>query len=309
MLTIIRLIRLPNLFIIALTMYLTRYCLLIEFDIQTSKFTQIPFTLSDFGFGLLVLSVVFIAAAGYIINDYFDTRIDAINKPEKLIVGVKVTRRQAMLFHTILNVLGLAIGFYLAWQINKIVIGWVNVITVTLLWYYSRYFKKKFIIGNVVVALLSGMIPIVVALFEPDTYKELYYFIFGYAAFAFVVSLIREIIKDLEDMEGDITENCKTIPIVSGVRATKTVIIILIALVIAMIGFLLNNKALPEFSSNRIFILYSVIAIQLPLMILIYLTYKATSKNNYHLMSTLTKIIMLTGVLSMLVFYYFPQTH
>ena len=302
MLTIIRLVRLPNLFIIALTMYLTRYCLLSDLNFQVIG-------LNDYGFALLVLSVVLIAAAGYIINDYFDTRIDAINKPEKLIVGVKVSRRRAMLYHTVFNILGVLIGFYLAWQINKLIIGWINVISVTLLWYYSRYFKKKFIIGNLVVALLSGMIPIVVALFEPNTDKIHYYYIIGYAAFAFVISFIREIIKDLEDMEGDISENCKTIPIVSGVRTTKTVIILLIALVVAAIGYLVNYNVIPEFSSNKVFILYSVIAIQIPLMILLYLTYKATYKNNYRMMSTLTKIIMLTGVLSMLVLYYFPQTH
>ena len=302
MLTIIRLVRLPNLFIIALTMYLTRYCLLSDLNFQVIG-------LNDYGFALLVLSVVLIAAAGYIINDYFDTRIDAINKPEKLIVGVKVSRRRAMLYHTVFNILGVLIGFYLAWQINKLIIGWINVISVTLLWYYSRYFKKKFIIGNLVVALLSGMIPIVVALFEPNTDRIHYYYIIGYAAFAFVISFIREIIKDLEDMEGDISENCKTIPIVSGVRTTKTVIILLIALVVAAIGYLVNYNVIPEFSSNKVFILYSVIAIQIPLMILLYLTYKATYKNNYRMMSTLTKIIMLTGVLSMLVLYYFPQTH
>src|ERR1035438_5781171 len=138
MLTIIRLVRLPNLFIIALTMYLTRYCLLSDLNFQVIG-------LNDYGFALLVLSVVLIAAAGYIINDYFDTRIDAINKPEKLIVGVKVSRRRAMLYHTVFNILGVLIGFYLAWQINKLIIGWINVISVTLLWYYSRYFKKKFI--------------------------------------------------------------------------------------------------------------------------------------------------------------------
>jgi 4-hydroxybenzoate polyprenyltransferase len=283
-------------------MYLTRYCLLSDLNFQVIG-------LNDYGFALLVLSVVLIAAAGYIINDYFDTRIDAINKPEKLIVGVKVSRRRAMLYHTVFNILGVLIGFYLAWQINKLIIGWINVISVTLLWYYSRYFKKKFIIGNLVVALLSGMIPIVVALFEPNTDRIHYYYIIGYAAFAFVISFIREIIKDLEDMEGDISENCKTIPIVSGVRTTKTVIILLIALVVAAIGYLVNYNVIPEFSSNKVFILYSVIAIQIPLMILLYLTYKATYKNNYRMMSTLTKIIMLTGVLSMLVFYYFPQTH
>ena len=301
MLNILRLIRFPNLIIIALTMYLTRYCLLLEFDGQALKFVPLAFTLNNVGFALLVLATLFIAAAGYIINDYCDTRIDAINKPERLIIGVSVSRRKAMFAHTILSSLGVIIGFWLAYEIHHIIYGWVNVITVGLLWYYSTNFKKHFLIGNIVIALLSGLISVVVGLFEPNAYKELYYFILSYAGFAFLISLMREIVKDLEDIEGDIAEDCKTLPIVLGVNKTKTIIILLIAIVIAAIGYVIS---LPLFTGNKVFVIYSVLAIQLPLLGMIYFVVKANTKRKYYILSTFIKVIMLTGVLSMYVFYY-----
>ncbi len=301
MLTILRLIRFPNLLIIALTMYLTRYCLLIEFDGQAIKFVALTFTLNNVGFALLVLSTLFIAAAGYIINDYCDTKIDAINKPERLIIGVTVSRRKAMMAHTILSAMGVLIGFWLAYEIHHLIYGWINVITVGLLWSYSNTFKKNFLIGNLVIALLSGLIPFVVAMFEPNVYKELYYFIIAYSGFAFLVSLMREIIKDLEDIEGDIAEGCRTLPIVLGVNKTKTIIIALVAIVIAGVGYVIR---MPFFSGNKTFLLYCVFTLQIPLLVMIYLVVKATTKRRYYMLSTFTKIIMLMGVLSMYVFYY-----
>lgn len=301
MLNIIRLIRFPNLLIIALTMYLTRYCLLIEFDGQAVKFVPLTFTLNNVGFGLLVMATLFIAAAGYIINDYCDTKIDAINKPERLIIGVTISRRKAMMAHTILSSIGVLIGFWLAYEIHHLIYGWINVMTALLLWKYSTSFKKNFLIGNVVIALLSGLIPFMVALFEPNAYKELYYFIIAYSSFAFLIALMREIIKDLEDIEGDIIENCRTLPIVLGVNITKTVIIILIAIIIAGVGYVIR---MPFFSGNRVFLLYSVFTIQIPLLVMIYFVVKAYTKRRYYVLSTFTKIIMLTGVLSMYVFYY-----
>ena len=206
-----------------------------------------------------------------------------------------------MFTHVILSTLGILIGFYLAYNIHHIKLGFINIITVTALWFYSRSFKKRFLIGNVIVSILSGLIPVIVTLFEPNIYKELYYFIAGYAIFAFIISLVREIIKDLEDIEGDMAENCKTLPIILGVRPTKTIVILLMALIIALTSYVLY---LPGFASSRMFILYAVFAVQIPLLVLIYLTISSRSKRNYHVMSLLTKGVMFTGVLSMYIFYY-----
>ena len=148
---------------IALTMYLVRYCLLVEFD--GTGFVQVTYTLSNFGFFLLVLSTVLIAAGGNIINDYFDTSIDAINKPTKLIIGVKISRRIAMLAHIIMSTLGILTGIFLAWKLHHIRLGLINIFSVTLLWYYSRLFKRRILVGNIVIAFLSGLVPLVVALF------------------------------------------------------------------------------------------------------------------------------------------------
>jgi 4-hydroxybenzoate polyprenyltransferase len=237
----------------------------------------------DLRFFLLVTSTCIIAAAGYIINDYYDIKIDLVNKPERVVIGQGITRRYAILLHTLLSFTGVAIGFYLDWKI-----GVINFISAFLLWWYSNDLKRQPFIGNLVVGLLTGLsIAIVDALYQTGNLL-----IFIYATFAFFITLIREVIKDIEDLKGDNTFGCRTIPIIWGIRKTKIFIYIMILLFSMMvIGISVFYTKLP--------LLYFLFFFFLPLLWLVYTLYNADTKKDFAWLSTFCKMIMLLGVFSM----------
>jgi 4-hydroxybenzoate polyprenyltransferase len=295
--SIIRLIRLPNLLIIALTLYCTRYFLirpLVELGGAVLKLNPIDFL-------LLNLSVIFIAAAGYIINDYFDTKIDFINRPDRLVIGPKISRKKAILWHIILSALGIVLGFYLAFRVGVPKLGVIHLLSVGLLWFYSTDFKRMFLIGNLVVAVLSGIIPLLAALFEPNRLFISFKFIMAYSLFAFITTLVRELVKDMEDIKGDGSMGCKTVPIVLGFPTTKSIVFILSFMVMVFIGYI---QYLQFISKDLISFYYFLLLIQLPFLLFVFFVFKAKEQQQFHSASTTIKIIMLTGVLSMFVFYY-----
>ncbi|MDQ3112470.1 MAG: geranylgeranylglycerol-phosphate geranylgeranyltransferase [Bacteroidota bacterium] len=318
MIAFFRLIRLPNLLIMAFTQYMVRWCILIP--LMALKRHDLDYSLLDvqmteFDFFLLVLSTVMIGAAGYIINDYFDVRIDGVNRPDTNLVGKQIKRRVAMGAHMTINFIGAGLGIYLSWKYNFFRVGAILFITApALLWFYSTNLKRQFLIGNLVIALLSGIVPLVVVLFElPNIKNEFLDFIEkGYLAltdvmyttlivsfFAFMITLMREIIKDVEDYEGDMEYGCKTMPIVIGIAKTKHVLTALCAIVIAMIGWIeyqqFKGILLPPNFSASIYI-YTILLIQLPLFYLCYRMQNATGKKDWHFCSTLVKLIMVSGI-------------
>ena len=201
--SLLKLTRFGNLIIIALTQYFT------------AGFLIGMHTLNDVNLFFLSLSTVLIAAGGYIINDYYDVKIDYINKPDRVVIGKSITRRYAILFHIALSVAGIVIGFYLSWKI-----GGVNVLSVFLLWLYSNTLKRLPFVGNLTVAFLTGLAVIIVDLF----YGKDNSLVLIYALFAFFMTLVREVIKDMEDLKGDNSFGCKTLPIVWGIRKKKILI-------------------------------------------------------------------------------------
>lgn len=298
------LIRLPNLLMIMFIQYVIRWCLI--YPILRVKGLELQFT--HFGFFLLSLSTVFIAAAGYIINDYFDTGIDRINKPNKAVLDIEFNRRTAMAAHLIFNILGIAIGFYLAASIGVWKLSFLYVMTAGGLWYYSTTFKRRFLIGNILIALFSAFVPLIVGLFEiPPVIrkygemmidlnidlKDLLYWIYFYSLFAFLISLIREIIKDMEDIEGDKEYGCTTLPIVWGIKTSKLIVIGIITIMIALIGYLQFTRF---YQIDIKLFLYILILVQLPLLFLIYKVYRSSGKKDFRFASKLTKGIMLTGI-------------
>ena len=156
--SIFSLVRFPNLLIIAFTQYAMRY-LLME-PLLPSETFELQF--GAFQFALLVFSTMLIAAAGYIINDYFDTRADLINKPSRVVVGVSISRKEAMILHMILNIMGVGIGVYLALHIGLPALSLVFVLSTGLLWFYSTNYKKQFLVGNLIVAFLTALVPLMV---------------------------------------------------------------------------------------------------------------------------------------------------
>ena len=295
------LIRWQNLLFIAVTQALFAYCI-IRPVYNTASITPI---VTKWVLFLLILSSVFIAAAGYIINDYFDLNIDLINKPDKVIVGNTITRRWAIAFHLALSFIGIAIGFYLDITTRILLLGIANSICVFLLFFYSISLKKKLLIGNVLISALTAWTVFVITwcetrnLLSPlgSSRSKITRYTLLYAGFAFIISLIREVIKDIEDMEGDRRYGCTTMPIVWGVNAAKIFIavwlIVLLALLISLQFYVLQFHW--WFSA-----LYSFIFIIAPLINIFRKLFTATTSADYHQLSSRTKLVMLTGILSMI---------
>ena len=266
-----RLTRVWNLIIIALAQYLTA-AFLIDFS-----------TILDPRLFVLTVSTLMIAAGGYIINDYYDIKIDLINKPERVVIGKSITRRYAILFHTLLSLGGTFLGLFLSWKIAA-----VNFVSATILWWYSNNLKRQPFIGNLVVALLTG-----VAIWLVDSlYKTGHFLIITYAGFAFFITLIREIIKDMEDLKGDQTFGCQTLPIVWGMRKTKFVIYVILAIFLTTV--LILNFYFQDLPIN-----YFLLFLFAPMLWFLVRLITADTKKDFTWLSRFCKIILLLGILSM----------
>jgi len=268
---LLRLTRFWNLAIIALAQYFAA----IFFIDRNSLF--------DLRLFLLSATTLMIAAAGYIINDYYDVKIDLINKPERVVIGKSVTRRFAILFHTILSATGVCIGFLVSWKI-----GAINFFSATLLWWYSNNLKRQPFIGNFSVAFLTGLsIFIVTVLYDVYNIEVIIY-----SLFAFFMTLIRELIKDMEDLKGDNSFGCKTLPILWGIRKSKFWVYGELA-VFTSIVLMMNDRyvVLP--------LIYFVIFLFIPLVLLLIRLIRADTVKDFHNLSQFCKMIMLLGILSM----------
>ena len=305
----LKLIRIQNLLIIAGTQYIMRYCIIAPF----LKVNSFELQLNNIHFFMLVLGTVLVAAAGYVINDYFDTRTDRLNRPEQVVIDRQVPRRYAMLLHLVMNFIGIALGVYLSFHINVPGLSIIFIATAGLLCFYSTDYKRQFLIGNILVSLMTAAVPILVILYEMPLLNEVYgstmlrahanfnyifFWIAGFGFFAFVTTLLREIIKDLEDFEGDSAYGMNTLPIVLGTRSTKLILISLICISIGsllwiLLKFILFNQDFVDYLSGG----YYFIFLFLPLILLMVKLIIATTKRDYYVASQLTKIIMLAGIL------------
>jgi 4-hydroxybenzoate polyprenyltransferase len=268
---------------------------------------QVPLSLQFpwYNFLILVISTLFITAGGYVINDYFDIKTDLINKGE-VIVSTKVSRRQAMMWHNVLNIAGVAAGFYISWKAGYIWMGLLFLIVSGLLYFYSASYKRQFLIGNFIVALLTAMVPMLVVIFEwpalyryyavnavnPPQLSIIFYWVGGFAIFAFLTTLTREIIKDIEDFEGDMAYGRNTIPVVTG---TLTARIVSILLVLITVGLL--YVVWYFFLHDKITLIYISCALVLPLLYVVYQLIISANKKQLHNASRLMKIVMIAGIL------------
>jgi 4-hydroxybenzoate polyprenyltransferase len=301
----LKLIRWPNLVFIALTQLLFFYCILPFVYKGMPSTTVLPPPV----FYMLVAASVCIAAAGYIINDYFDLNIDLVNKPARLIVEKYINRRWAILLHLGLSFIGFVLSCYAGYKLRNIYIPFFNLLAIAALWFYSTTFKKKLLIGNIVISLLTAWVIMVITLAEYKLSRsdEATAFIiprllkvsFLYGGFAFIISLIREVIKDMEDIQGDIKYGCQTMPIVWGIPVSKVfaaVWLIVLTGTVAVLQFYVLQ--LGWWLSA----VYCVLLIILPLVWLLDKLYKAQSTADFTRLSGGIKTIMLTGILSMVFF-------
>ena len=317
----LKLIRFPNLLIVALTQYLIHFCIVhpliyshrFAFKGIIYHFKGVP-QLSELDFFLLVLSTVFLTAAGYVINDYFDRKTDLLNRPDSVVVGNQINRRTAMQLHFVFNIFAIILGFYVSYKIGFYEIGYIFLIVTGILWYYSTTYKRQFLIGNVIVAIFAGMLPIGVVLFDilplSVVYKQtlinyrtdfnlILLWGLAYGFFAFITTLSREIIKDIEDLEGDNAYGRNTLPIILGINTSKIIVIILNILTIIGLFY-----AYYLFLTDNLSLWYFIIALTFPILFLIFKLIKAETKRDYHFLSNLNKIIMLLGILYAFIVYY-----
>ncbi len=259
---------------------------------------------------LIIIASILIAAGGNIINDYFDLNIDKINKPHKLVIEKYISRRYAIFLHLLTSLSGIMCSVYVAHKLNLFWLGIANTISVLLLFIYSASLKKKFLIGNIVVSALTAWVIMVLALpeyevllLDPQNKNDIYNKMFRlgllYASFSFIISVVREVVKDMEDVDGDRKNGCKTMPILLGLNATKTFVfvwlIVLIALLVIAQIYVIRFKWWLS-------IIYAIIFLIVPLTMVTKKLFTAQSANEFHGISTTVKWIMLAGILSMVFF-------
>lgn len=319
-------IRWANLLYLLLTLCTLRF-LLIDPLFEMAGYTP---SLGTVLFLLLVLSIMLIAAAGYIINDYFDVETDRINKPHKVYIGTTISPDMAMRFYYICSALGILIGTYLAWEVGNIRLVSVHLLSAALLWFYAISLKGKPFIGNLVISALVALSVLSVALFDAEllafmsiktkevfksvfetvtgflvaapelnsyTNRELFEtiltYVGAYAGFAFLLNLVREMVKDIEDIEGDEEAGLRTLPIAAGVPFTK----------LLAVGFtLITVNFIAKFQINQFLVgqtwvaIFTLLLVQVPLLYITYKLFKASVKKDFTHISKVIKLVMLMGL-------------
>lgn len=294
----LKLIRYENLLMLAFMQLVFRYLFLAQ--------SYIDLALTDFNYILLVISTVCIAAGGYVINNIMDQDTDEIAKPQNRVVGVSVTETVAYNWYIGLTIVGVGIGFYLSNVIYKATFASMFILVATLLYMYATSFKQIPVLGNVVVALMLSTSIIIIGLFDilpaidADNrfrMKEAFDILMHYAIFAFIINLIREIVKDMEDMDGDYQSGINTLPIAIGVQKTKIIVGVLTVLSIGILAYYVNSNL---FELDYV-VYYVMILIVGPLIYFGVKLLNATTKKEFHHLSLVLKIILFFGILSVAV--------
>lgn len=271
----LKLIRIPNLIIIAISQWAVTLLLL----------SDSPFdSLNNPKLHLLVLCSVLTGAAGYVINDYYDIKIDWVNKPQRVVVSRFIERRYALILHSVFNFIALLLSLFIGWKIFISIL-----LTEILLWWYSNELKRLAFWGNFVVALLSAYSLLLPGFILGKFTTPLWFF----AGFAFIISFIRELIKDVEDLDGDARYGCSTLAITLGISGAKKIIYILVILLItgvASFAYLYYDQSL---------LLYCTLILAPLFLFLIFRIAKAKTSSDFNFLSTLCKFIMLAGMLTM----------
>jgi len=306
----IKIIRPGNLLIIILTQVLFRFFIVDTYfglGGAESGFNYIEFM-------ILVLATILIAAGGYVINDLYDIKADEVNKPEKVIAGVYISKKTLKFYYVALTSTGVLLGVLLAFRVSFLSLGLIFPAVAIMLWLYSSEYQHTALLGNLMIGLMSGLVVFIVWLFEffalraqPLVYAEaaqtlgtIGLIAGAYAVFAFMATLIREIFKDIEDIEGDKAAGYRTLPLAFGKSTAKITAMAFTAITIGLLAFF---QVLLFRTGLSLVFWYLMIAVQPLLIFLLYYTLKAKDKEDFHFVSNVSKIIMLAGILSMQLFY------
>ena len=308
MLSFFKLIRYHNLLMLAFMQLLFRYAFL--------KWQDVPLSLADWQYALLGLSTVLIAAGGYVINDIFDQDTDSENKPNRVIIGNNISEAAAYNIYVILNVIGVAIGFYLSNVIQKPGFATIFILIASMLYLYATSLKQTLLIGNLIVALLLSFSVLIIGIYDlyPATYEGnqkqmgvLFSILLDYAIFAFIVNFIREIVKDLEDVNGDYNQGMNTLPIVLGVQRTTRVVFVLSFIPLLILLYYTNEY----FAVSHLYLtmVYTLLFVVGPLLYFTIKCWSAKNKKDYRHLSTILKFVLFFGILSIAVVAYNIKNH
>lgn len=304
----LKLIRYQNLLMLALMQLIIRYGLL--------KMQNIPLALADWQYGLLILSTLLIAAAGYVINDIFDQQTDSENKPDKAIVGTRISEESAYYIYAGLNVTGVAIGFYLSNVIERPGFAAIFILIAATLYFYATSLKQMMILGNIVVALVLAASVLIVIVFDifPATYDgnqqqmaNISSVLFDYAVFAFIINLLREMVKDLEDVNGDYNQGMNTLPIALGVSRTVKIVFGLSFIPIVVLFDYINRY----YFANNLYlsVIYALVFVLAPMIYFTAKMWSAKNTNDFSHLSLVLKLVILFGVISMAIVSYNINHH
>ncbi len=296
----LQIIRYKNLLLLAFMQLLFRYGFL--------KQQNISLALSNFQFVLLVLATVFIAAGGYIINDIFDQDADAINKPKKAIIGKTISESMAYNLYVSFTLCGVCIGYYLSNVIQRPMFLIIFILIASLLYFYATTLKQIAFIGNFAVAMILSFSVLIINFFDifPATsddnraiMKPIFLILFDYAIFAFVINLIREIVKDLQDIKGDYNQGIQSLPIVLGIKRTAMIVSVFTALPSIILLIYINNYLM----ANGLYFatLYGLFLVVAPLIFCAVKLWNSENEKQFAKISSLLKWIIFFGIISIVV--------
>jgi len=294
--TIFNILRVPNLIIIALTFLLLRYLVFLP----VYSFYSVKAGMGSLHYLLMITATILIAAAGYISNDYFDVATDRINKPGKQYVNIKIPAGSVLSMALVLSLLAIILAIALSISIKSSLPALLLLFALAVAWWYAMKLKKSLMWGNIAVACMSAGTIAMAWLIEnqyshigDEPSRIITGIITAITVFAFLLSLLREIIKDLEDIEGDKLINCRSLPIVKGIPFTKTIVLMLSE--ITLILLLISQLYLLEFSKYAA-ALWVLIGVEIPLILFLVKLKKADEKFDFHKLSQILKWIMLGGM-------------
>ena len=304
---IMRLVRWSNLLFLAALVWLMEKWVATPILVKAAFGEQLP----GYMLLLIILATVLIAAGGYVINDYFDVKIDRINRPDEVIVTRSISKPAAMRLSMILSGIGIACGIAVAVVLKSLTIGILFVLIPGLLWFYSSSYKRLFMIGNLIIALLAGVTPIVVAMTNVAVLQlryetilpyttlvhDIYAWLGGFALFAFLLTWIREIIKDMQDQMGDRELECHSMPVVWGEKWTKVFVTGLIVITLAIIGHLWWHILPFPTAWTNLSTRYIALGIVTPLLCSVWLLWSAKIPSDYKVCQQVVKFTMLIGML------------
>lgn len=310
MLSFLKLIRWPNLLIIIISMKLIQFCVinpLLGIDWSFAGMSMIEF-------GLLISATIFITMGGYLINDVFDIEADRLNKPGKNQVGFKFSVVNIQILYWVFTIIGILLGVGLSWKVNQLNYSLIFVFSAGLLWFYSGRYQCIPFVGNLVIAFLSALSFGLVWFYGffalsndaltfiqvQSSFPLVNRFVLVYMGFAFLTSLLREIVKDMEDVEGDERFGCTTLAVKYGLNKSKLAGIAVA--VIAIVGSIWFQVFLFNAEFYMLFGYFTLI--DMLFLASIYWLVKANDKSDFGKLSVFIKILMLVGILSMILVYF-----